>query len=107
MTDTNEKQPLTVEMAQRMYSKGKGLPEESKEEVRARYEAMAVEARTVIAERLEQYATSVARICVEKKHVGSTQPSRIGDTGTPCPQCRKQVRYMKSATKIVAPAAGD
>lgn len=103
----NEKQPLTVEMAQRMYSTGKSLPEDSKEDIRARYEAMAVEARNVIAERLEQYAVSVARICVEKKHVGSSPPSREGSAGTPCSQCRKQIRYMKSATKIVAPAPGD
>lgn len=102
-----KKQTLTVEIAQRMYTTGKGLPEESKDEVRIRYEAMATEARAVIAERLEQYATSVARICIEKKHVGSTPPTKEGDAGTPCPQCRKQVRYMKSATKIVAPSPGE
>lgn len=102
-----QKQPLTVEIAQRMYVTGKGMPEESKDDVRIRYEAMAVEARAVIAERLEQYASSVARICVEKKHVGCTPSSKEGDPGTPCPQCRKQVRYMKSATKIVAPSSGD
>lgn len=103
----DERQPLTVEMAQRMYASGKNLPEDTKEAIRARYEIMAVEARTVIAERLEQYTTSVARICVEKKHVGSSPPSAEGEAGTPCPQCRKQVRYMKSATKIVAPAPGE
>lgn len=107
MTSSGEKQPLTVEMAQRMYSTAKPLPEETKEETRIRYEAMAVEARKVIAERLEQYSASVARICVEKKHVGSTQPSTSGEPGNPCPQCRKQVRYMKSATKIVAPTLGE
>lgn len=96
-----------MEIAQRMYVAGRGMPEESKDEIRTRYEAMAVEARGVIAERLEQYASSVARICVEKKHVGSSPPSRDGDPGSPCAQCRKQVRYMKSATKIVATAPGD
>lgn len=105
---TNEqKTPLTVEIAQRMYGAGNALPEDSKDEVRVRYETMAVEARAVIAERLERYAASVARICVEKKHVGSTPPSREDDVGTPCPQCRQQVRYMKSATKIVATSPGD
>lgn len=102
-----QKQPLTVEIAQRMYVTGKGMPEESKDDVRLRYEAMAVEARAVIAERLEQYAASVARICVTKKHFGSTPSAKEGEPGTPCPQCRKQVRYMKSATKIVSPAPGD
>lgn len=106
MTD-EQKKPLTVEIAQRMYVAGKALPEDSKDEVRIRYETMAVEARTVIAERLEQYAASVARICVDKKHVGSTPPTREGGLGTPCSQCRKQVRYMKSATKIVAASPGD
>lgn len=102
-----QKQPLTVEIAQRMYVTSRGMPEDSKEDVRARYEAMADEARTVISERLDQYAASVARICVEKKHVGSSPSSKEGDPGTPCSQCRKQVRYMRSATKIVAPAPGD
>lgn len=102
-----EKKPLTVEMAQRMYSAGKGLPEGSKDEIRERYELMAVEARTVMSERLTQYTETVARLCVEKQHVGSTPPSAPGEAGGPCPQCRKQIRYMRSALKVVAPSASD
>lgn len=105
--NAQQKQSLTVEMAQRMYGVGKDLPEGSKEEVRVRYEAMAVEARAAIAERLEKYAESVSRLCIEKSHVGSTPPAKDGETGTPCGQCRRQIRYMQSATKIVAPTDGD
>lgn len=100
-----EKLPLTVEIAQRMYNTGDHLPSTTKDEIRHRYETMADEARTVIAERLEHYADSVARICVDKKHIGSTPGTTETDPGTPCAQCRKQIRYTKMATRIVAPDA--
>lgn len=108
MTDA-EKKPvtLTVEMAQRMHAVGKDMPESSKDEVRQRYEAMAVEGRAVMSERLARYVESVARLCIEKKHVGATPSAAGGGSGTPCPQCRKQIRYMRSALKVVAPSPND
>lgn len=102
-----KKNTLTVEIAQRMYKAGQKMPETSSVEVRTKYEAMAIEARTVMAERFEEYTASVVRICIEKKHVGSTPPAGEDDTGTPCAACRKQVRYMRSAIKIAAPAPGE
>lgn len=108
MTDEKSKPPpLTVEIAQRMHAVGRDLPEGTKDEVRQRYELMAVEARTAMGERLEQYAASVARLCIEKKHVGCTPPATEGDPGTPCGQCRKQIRYMRSAMKVVSPSPHD
>lgn len=104
-----EKKPvsLTVEMAQRMHAVGKGMPESSNDEVRQRYEAMAVEGRSVMSERLARYVESVARLCIEKRHVGATPPTAEGGAGSPCPQCRKQIRYMRSALKVVAPSPND
>lgn len=98
---------LTVEMAQRMHSAARDLPESTKDEVRHKYEVMATEARSVMSERLTLYSEAVGRLCIEKKHVGSTPPATEGDPGTPCAQCRKQIRYMRSALKVVAPSSQD
>lgn len=103
---TEEKTPLTVEIAQRMYATGRDLPEYTMQDIRTRYEAMANEARVVITEKLDQYAASVGRICVEKQHVGSKPSTGANTTDTPCGQCRKQIRYMRSAMKIVDPNSG-
>lgn len=103
---TEDRKTLTVEMAQRMYMATRDMPELTSQETRQKYEAMADEGRAAIAARLEEYSDSVVRICLEKKHVGSTPPTEGEERGTPCGSCRKQVRYMRAAIKIVAPTPG-
>jgi len=107
VTRENAPTPLTTEIAQRMYAAGQQQPGEAKDQVRIRYETMATEARTVISERLSRYLDSVARLCQEKRHVGSTPPSSDGRPGTPCSQCRVQIRHMRTALKVITPTPGE
>lgn len=99
----DEKLPLTVEVAQRMFQVGRNMPQESKDDTRIYYEAMAVEARQAIGEKLVEFADAVTKLCIEKKHAKSIAPTAGQSNGQPCPQCRQQVRYMRSAVKIVMP----
>lgn len=94
---------LTQEVARRMHQVGGGMPEANPTEVRAKYEAMAKEAREATAERLQEYVDAVTAECFSKRHSGSRPPDSNGRGGAVCAQCRTQIRYMRTALKVVAP----
>lgn len=108
MTEHRPQVPLTTDIAQRMYRTAQDFPGETKADTRARYEAMAAEARRVMSERLTLYSDSIAELCLQKRHVGSSPTGNTaGDQGTPCPQCRMQIRNMRTALKVITPATGE
>lgn len=100
-------QPLGIEIARRMYAVGSSLPADSDDAVRVKYEAMAAESRMVMTERLRRYVQSLSTLCVKKGHVGSTPPGKDGTGGAPCPQCRRQIRSMRTMLKIVDPTPDE